>query len=286
VVAQRLKRRSSVELKLRRNPDMALSRMQDIGGCRAVLRTVDRVDRLLAFYDEPRSRQRNIGGEFVAKRDYISAPKADGYRSVHLIYKYRSSARPQWDGLRIEIQVRSRFQHAWATALETVDTFTSQSLKAGAGILRWRRFFVLMSTAIARLEKRPDCPDCPESPELLKGEVRELATELRVEALLNGWSEALRYLPIQPRARAGVHLLYLDSGRDELTATSFSDADQARASEAYMRAESEAQRQPAAQAVLVSVEAVQALRIAFPNYFADTTLFVGLLRTTLEVAKP
>jgi hypothetical protein len=260
--------------------------MQDIGGCRAVLRTVDRVDRLLALYDEPRRRQRNIGGEFVAKRDYIAAPKADGYRSVHLIYKYRSPARPQWNGLRIEIQVRSRFQHAWATALETVDTFTSQSLKVGAGIVRWRRFFLLMSTAIARLEERPDCPECPESPEVLISELRELATELRVEALLNGWSEALRYLPIQPRAQRGVHLLYLDPGRDQLTATSFSGAEQARASEAYMRAESEAQEQPAAQAVLVSVEAVQALRVAFPNYFADTTLFVGLLRSTLKVASP
>src|SRR5574341_350524 len=37
LVAQRLKRLSSIEFKLRRFPDMNLARMQDIGGCRAVL---------------------------------------------------------------------------------------------------------------------------------------------------------------------------------------------------------------------------------------------------------
>src|SRR5262245_42160371 len=35
LVAQRLKRISSIEFKLRRIPKMKLARMQDIGGCRA-----------------------------------------------------------------------------------------------------------------------------------------------------------------------------------------------------------------------------------------------------------
>lgn len=38
LVAQRLKRTPSILLKLRRFPTMNLSRMQDIGGCRAVRR--------------------------------------------------------------------------------------------------------------------------------------------------------------------------------------------------------------------------------------------------------
>src|SRR5262245_47079255 len=37
LIAQRLKRRPSIEIKLRDNPHMKLSQMQDIGGCRAVL---------------------------------------------------------------------------------------------------------------------------------------------------------------------------------------------------------------------------------------------------------
>lgn len=44
IVAQRLKRLSSISIKLHRNENMALSQMQDIGGCRAVVRTVAHVD--------------------------------------------------------------------------------------------------------------------------------------------------------------------------------------------------------------------------------------------------
>jgi hypothetical protein len=40
-----------------------------------------------------------------------------------------------------EIQLRSRLQHAWATTVETVDTFTRQAIKTGGGKAEWRRFF-------------------------------------------------------------------------------------------------------------------------------------------------
>src|SRR5438445_10914543 len=44
LVAQRLKRLSSIAAKLRRFPEMKLSQMQDIAGCRAILNTVREVD--------------------------------------------------------------------------------------------------------------------------------------------------------------------------------------------------------------------------------------------------
>ncbi|MGE5324540.1 MAG: (p)ppGpp synthetase, partial [Actinomycetota bacterium] len=43
LVAQRLKRLSSIALKLQRFPDMRLSQMQDIAGCRAILSSVSKV---------------------------------------------------------------------------------------------------------------------------------------------------------------------------------------------------------------------------------------------------
>ena len=42
LIAQRLKRRPSINIKLRDNPNMKLSQMHDIGGCRAVLSMSDR----------------------------------------------------------------------------------------------------------------------------------------------------------------------------------------------------------------------------------------------------
>ena len=48
-------------------------------------------------------------------------------------------------GLRIEIQIRSRLQHAWATAVETVDAFSGTSLKttggSGSEKTDWGRFY-------------------------------------------------------------------------------------------------------------------------------------------------
>jgi hypothetical protein len=50
IVAQRLKRFSSVMNKLLREPTMKLSQMQDLGGCRAIVSTIEAVDRLYEMY--------------------------------------------------------------------------------------------------------------------------------------------------------------------------------------------------------------------------------------------
>jgi hypothetical protein len=279
IVAQRLKRRSSIDVKLRRNPTMMLSRMQDVGGCRAIVRDVALLDALVGLYEgEPAGTQAT--SELVNRTDYMLAPKADGYRGIHYVYKYSSTSPPfeQWNGLRIEIQLRTRLQHAWATAVETVDTFMGQTLKTGGGEALWRRFFVLMSTAIARAEVRPDCPGSPVEFAEVSAELRELAARLAVESRLQAWSAAMRSLSEGATDRRTVYLLYLDPERDQLTVQAFTDRETAEAADSYLRAEERVERRPASQAVLVSVEALQALRSAFPNYFADTALFVEKLR--------
>lgn len=115
--AQRLKRLWSVEAKLRRFPNLPLSRMQDIGGCRAVVSSASEVEALARLCREGRQAR-----ELSGARDYLTKPKEDGYRGVHLVYRFRSGSPDLRDrnGMRIEIQVRSALQHAWATAVETV----------------------------------------------------------------------------------------------------------------------------------------------------------------------
>jgi (p)ppGpp synthase/HD superfamily hydrolase len=115
LIAQRLKRRPSIEIKLRDNPDMKLSQMQDLGGCRAVMSSVAQVRKLVAKYKEfhsksPRDRSDWDGSDDF---DYIAKPKPDGYRSVHLVFRFKSpsSERAIYNGQRIEIQIRSKLQH-------------------------------------------------------------------------------------------------------------------------------------------------------------------------------
>ena len=83
-VSQRLKRVSTIIDKLLREPTLPLSRMQDIGGCRAILPTIPDIRAVQERLARP-SRAR----ELVAVSDYIEDPRDSGYRGVHLIMLYR-----------------------------------------------------------------------------------------------------------------------------------------------------------------------------------------------------
>ena len=71
LVAQRIKRLSSIALKLRRFPTMKLSQMQDIGGCRSVMSTVRQVRRLVSDY-----RTSNLKHRLIDIDDYIERPRS------------------------------------------------------------------------------------------------------------------------------------------------------------------------------------------------------------------
>lgn len=73
---QRLKRVPTIIDKLVRHPTMALPKMQDIGGCRAVCTDIEQLRRL--------ERRIRITRPPVKVYDYISKPKSSGYRAVHL----------------------------------------------------------------------------------------------------------------------------------------------------------------------------------------------------------
>jgi putative GTP pyrophosphokinase len=81
IVSQRLKRMPTIIDKLRREPSMQLTTMQDIGGVRASLRDTSEVYKLMEQYID-KSRFKH---ELVSQYDYIAAPKKSGYRSMHLI---------------------------------------------------------------------------------------------------------------------------------------------------------------------------------------------------------
>jgi Region found in RelA / SpoT proteins len=275
IVAQRLKRLSSIDVKLRRNAHMKLTQMQDIGGCRGIVRSVRALEKLVRMFDPL---------EHSKKYDYIAEPKTDGYRSIHFVRKYVSNLRQNqaWIGLRIEIQLRTRLQHAWATAVETVDIFSRQRIKTGGGEERWRRFFVLMSSAIAIREGKPIVPGTPSDQSALTKELRDIVKELRVISVLNGWATALRHLPVQAKSGAQAFLLVLNAEENTLQIMPFTDEESARASEEYLNVERDIQRRSDVQAVLVSVKSAKGLQSAYPNYFADTRTFIQAIELAIS----
>ncbi len=280
IVAQRIKRLSSIEAKLKRWEGMQLARMHDIGGCRAIMRNVQQVNELVRVYEESRSKNPHRGPEFVRPYDYITQPKEDGYRSIHLVYRFRSSSTKYrvYNGLRIEIQLRTQLQHAWATALETASMFTGQALKSNVGDESWKRFFALAGTALAIREKLPTVPGTPTGNGLAT-ELRDLYNILRVQTVLQGWGAAAHKLGGARRAQT--YLLVLDTTLKNLEVTGFRESELAKASEAYMVAEKAARDKPERQTVLVSVDTLAGLRRAYPNFFLDTAAFIQAVQQAI-----
>ncbi len=275
IVAQRVKRLSSIDLKLRRLGWLRLSEMQDIGGCRAIVGSVSSVRRLVRSYELSR-----VKHTLVRTDDYITAPKKSGYRGVHLIYSYFSDRSETYGGLQIEMQLRSRLQHSWATAVETVGTFTEQALKSSQGEKDWLRFFALIGSSIANRERSPTVPGTPEKRSELRTEIRHYAKKLDVRKKLTAYGSALRILE-NPRELKQSHyyLLVLDpSGVGTITVTGYQFSELERASRDYLESEKLTRGKPGADAVLVSVESMAALRRAYPNYFLDTRKFLDELK--------
>lgn len=106
IVAQRLKRLPSIIGKLKRLRRLRLSQIQDIGGCRVVVPGAEDAYDIAASLADSRMRHRPLHSA-----NYIAEPRRTGYRSLHLVYQYHTDRKREYDGLKIEIQLRSRLQH-------------------------------------------------------------------------------------------------------------------------------------------------------------------------------
>lgn len=272
IVAQRLKRAPSVVTKLLRFPTMKLSQMQDIGGLRAVVSDVENVKKLVTAYTNSRFKH-----ELVSSKDYIQNPKPDGYRSVHLVYRYKNPQAAEYNDLLIELQFRSKLQHAWATAVETMSTFLGQALKSGQGERPWREFFEISSAALASIE---NTPLIPEYENLSKQEIFDRLTscekDLQVLRKLRGFTIAALSIT-EEKGSGSYHLVVLDSSSKSVTIRPYPKSQLEQANKDYAQIEERAQKGERIEAVLVSAGPVSALKKAYPNYFLDTHEFVKIM---------
>ncbi len=288
LIAQRLKRRLSIEIKLRDNPNMQLSQMQDIGGCRAVLHTVAQVRELVSRYKEfhAKSPQNRSDWDGSDDFDYIAKPKPDGYRSVHLIFRFQSASQERriYNGQRIEIQIRSKLQHVWATAVETAQVFTGQALKSKVKNASedWLRFFILTSNAFALREKSPTVPGTSNKKDDIVRELKEIIGRTDIMTSLRNWNDTVHILEGQDPGEAHFYLLTLNSEKRVLNVQRFRK-DQAVASQkAYDKAEKDTERDPNVQVVLVSVDDLASLPKAYPNYYVDTKAFIASIEREIR----
>lgn len=283
IFAKRLKRFPSIVLKLERFPKMNLKNMQDIGGCRVVLvnsKKVTQVSRILRKMPEFKW---NDGFRI---KDYIAKPKKDGYRSLHLIGKFPDSV---GNDKKIEIQLRTRIQHYWATALEIIDLFTKQSLKTNQGEKLWSDFFVNVSQQFSILDSIPLFEKLSDKDKrvqyisrLIKDKessisvlsVCDAARKLDVVERLKVFARSLKVIgeELDSIGSNGYVLLEINTLTKSLEYTLFNHDEAENAQNIYTETEKVTSNSHIIVA-LVYANAVGGIKEAYPNFFADSTKF-------------
>jgi GTP pyrophosphokinase len=146
VVAQRLKRMPQIKKKLARYDKMNLARMQDIGGCRAILATPGAIDEVEGKIRGPAQHRWPLR----YRHDYREDGKPHtGYRALHLVVER--------EGYLIEIQLRTMRQHAWAEAVERATSLSDHNVKEGRAPDEILEYFRLTSDGFWTLDcdRRP-----------------------------------------------------------------------------------------------------------------------------------
>lgn len=277
IVAQRLKRAPSIILKLQRFGGMQLARMQDIGGLRAMVSSIAKVRKLEAAY-----RNAQFKHVLSSSKNYIDEPKRDGYRSIHLIYRYENELAPAYNGLSLELQIRTRLQHAWATAVETMGTFLGQALKSGQGEAEWRGFFTTAGAALAIVEETAPVPGFENYDRAaMFSELASTEAKLRVLEKLRGFAIAADRITAQ-RGQGAYHLIVLDSANRTVSIRPYPVARLEQANIDYAAIEQRTKAGEAIEAVLVSAGPIDTLKKAYPNYFLDTQEFVIQIQKVID----
>ena len=140
MTASRNKRIETIISKLCRPEKPKLDRIHDIAGTRIIFENIksleDYIDILenteLVNFKEKINEDKN-------RYNYIKNPKSDGYRSIHKVFYYSSNIPYSTlneksfnlENKKIELQLRTRLQHIWATTVEIYDIINKSNIKTG-----------------------------------------------------------------------------------------------------------------------------------------------------------
>ncbi len=286
-LSQRLKRLESIRRKLMRSKTCALTQMQDIGGCRAVVETIGHVFQLKQLYEQHAKVNSSVGPELLvpSTRDYLLKPKDDGYRSLHFVLRYRTTvkSRLHCNGLRIEVQIRTRLQHAWAMAVETVDALTKQDLKFGGGKQDWKEFFP--SNFQRDSHQRGLAASAGDRGRRATRQNRRIIEPDKGSSVIRGRWKRCHQCPARERSRRRLLLVDAGCGSRMTDYKAFGIREFKDAVDEYARLELEHRTNPHVQVVLVAVDSINMLHKAYPSYFLDVQQFIQLIRECCASAK-
>lgn len=273
----RLKRMRSIRRKLRTIP-AKLNQIQDLGGCRVILPSIADVNLLVENLVQ------GVPHDLRRQFDYINHPKDDGYRCYHLVYNFRGKGESEtYNGRRIEVQIRTRLQHAWATAVEAIGLLRKEDMKGGQGDPRWLRLFQLMSAEIALAEGCSERSVLPPRNQRIE-EIQYLNKNLQaVETLENArWAVNYTMPPAYPMNRPAFYRIEYNNETNEVNVTEHFGP--MSGIKAYGQAEMEdnLSGKNKINTVFIEADKVEDLKQAYPNYFGDVNVFNTNLKRVTE----
>lgn len=288
--AQRLKRRSTVIDKItRQHPDgrplmSDVTSMQDFAGCRLIFETLEDLTRFRDYVHSSKSMEHVVHKlrHDPSKYNYIHHPKASGYRGIHDVYAHfprahrRGSKESEpWHGLLVEVQYRTRVQHAWATALEISDIVDGQKTKFDLDDTDRVKFFSLASEILARFHEGIANALVELETEELCDQFIKLEKKLgilqRLHALkvAGGFDKIKRHNVLnvyrEPEGSLGLEILTFSSPTDAIEKASELESNSDSLNAVYVRADNPSQ-----------------VRSAYRNYFNDPVDFVRLVNEALS----
>lgn len=269
--SQRVKRMTSIIEKLRNNEatGMRLGGLQDIGGARFVFDTLEDLhacEAALATFSP-------VHFELEKVNNYIVEPKDSGYRSIHYVYKYHSE-NADYDGLRVELQIRTRLEHSWAMAVETASLISRTSLKANIEDNSiWREFFRLVSAIFAKKENGAvNARYADYAHEQYCCEYIEFLDKHKLLDQLQALRVTVNDEKTFAQSNTGYCVLLINFRNRIVTGRQYTLEQEDEASAMFTQTEQNLSGDEAV--ILVSIEKMQELREAYPSYFLDTKEFL------------
>jgi ppGpp synthetase/RelA/SpoT-type nucleotidyltranferase len=292
IVVQRTKRLESIIAKLQRQKKeraekMQLSRMQDVGGVRVILPDI----KTLKLFTEGLF-ERSVVVEIKKIDDYINSPKDDGYRGIHYVLEMENKTPliAPFPSLRLELQVRTKWQHCWATGVEIMGIINNKNYKGGEWDEEWKQFFILLGKHLSNLEtvlefsknNRVEKEALPLDNIL---QLYQLTEKLNVLEKLKTATAAFQQLDSHIQKTNLTGKFFLLNTDFELGITEWYKLNEQQALKILTTLETRYRKTIKGQTLLIDIDDVKHLKEAYPNYFMDTKLLTYALTVMIKSVK-
>ncbi len=284
-IAQRLKRLESIVIKLERFQNMGLETMQDIGGIRVMLPSLQDVALFIGKFPGMRS---NI--QIKKTFDYITTPKEEGYRSYHYVLEVPNPKNESFPRLKVELQVRTKVQHAWATAVEVAGFMQKQSFKTGDWHEDWKVFFELSSKVLMLFEnddlfmnRNTSFKSSEILPQLtLISELKDYEKKGKFLQKLKHLNHSIRTVENWDTSKR-IKGFYLIQEFEKQTNILPIFQGEAFPYEDYIKLkELDLQKNKTGQILKIEIDDIKKIKRAYPNFFGDITAFVHFLEHVIS----